>query len=165
MGVWGKEVRSQKSGDRMASARRLRSPDNFQPHTSGAGPEHVDGASGRARKIEDASFHERTAIGDAHVDAFSVHKIRDFDFGLKRKCGMCGGESLHVENFAGGSASSVIRIAVPTRDSGFGMTGANGRDGNGTRNGSARGFVTARGDDARRENDRGESEMRATRMK
>jgi hypothetical protein len=45
------------------------------------------------------------------------------------------------------------------------VTGADRRGGDGTRNRSAHGFVSARGDDARRDNDRGKSETRATRMK
>jgi len=164
MGVW-EEDRSQESDVRIASARRLRGARDFEAYTRGAGPDHVDSASGGTRQIKDASFRERTTIGDAHVDAFSILKIRDFDLGLKWKRAMRGGQSLHVENFAGGGASPVIRIAVPTRDSGFGVTGAHGRGGDGTRNGSARGFVSARGDDARSDNDRGESVTRATRMK
>ena len=101
---------------------RFRWSDHFQFHARGAGSDHVDFARGGEREIDDASFDERTAIVDAHVDLFSVVEIGDFDPSMKWKCAMRGGELFHVVNFSGGGAAAVIRIAVPTRDAGFGRS-------------------------------------------
>ena len=64
---------------------------------------------------------------DADVDLPSVVEIVHPHPGSERKRSMRGGELLHIVDFSRRGAPSVVRIAVPARDSGFSRTYFRGR--------------------------------------
>ena len=95
--------------------------DHFDADRHDAFADHVDVARCALREVDDSSFDEGSAIGDAHVDLFSVGEVGDFKPGVEGKSAMRRGEAPHVVDLAGGGVSSVVRNAVPACDSRFGL--------------------------------------------
>jgi hypothetical protein len=91
--------------------------DHFDTHSHHTFTNHIDLARRGERQIDDSAFDEWSAIGDANLDALSVGEVGYLKPGVEGKSAMRGRELFHVEDFAGGGASSIVRIAVPAGDS------------------------------------------------
>ncbi len=137
--------------------------DDLYSDTGSARSDHVDLLRGGKREIDDSSFDERTAIGDANLHSFSVIEIVHFDPGSEGERSMSGSELLHVVDLAGCGAPPVVWLAVPACDSGFGV--ADFRRRRNSRGGSA--STTRRGEQHREAKRGGENflaEVHRTRM-
>ena len=92
---------------------------DLDTHARGSRTYHIDGASGRVGKVDDAVAYKGTAIINADVDGFVVIEIYNMHESAEGQRAVRGGELLHVVDFAVGSRTPVIRMAIPTRDSDF----------------------------------------------
>ncbi len=102
----------------------LRRSDHLQSHLHDSLRDHVDLSRGAERKIDDASIDERSSIGDANVDAFSIRQVCHLDPSVEWKCSMRGSQLSHIENFAGRCLASIEWNSIPTCDSSFDHTDA-----------------------------------------
>ena len=83
------------------------------------GADERDGNGRGMRKIDDAVVNEGSAVGDADVDRFVVREIDDAHPGSERQRAVRGSEGFHVVDLAVGGGASVIRMSIPTGESGF----------------------------------------------
>ncbi len=101
--------------------------EDIEPDLSDAGSDQGDGDGGGVRKIDDPVFDEGTAIDDSHVDGLIVGEVDDSHPGSERKSAMRGSHSLHIVDLAIGGGAAVIRMTVPTSESGFAIADFRGR--------------------------------------
>ena len=98
--------------------------DHFQLHLRNARTDHVDVSRRRLREIDDAASNERTSIGDAHIDFFSIVEIANPHPSVECVGAVSGGEFFHVVHFTVRAAPSVIGRTIPTRHSRCGRADA-----------------------------------------
>ena len=102
--------------------------DNLQPNLGGSRSNHADALRGGAGKIDDASRHEGSTVSDPHIHGFSISQILNTNPGSERKRAMSRGEFLHVVSFTVGRPPAVIGMAIPARQSDFGVSGRRRRN-------------------------------------
>jgi hypothetical protein len=92
----------------------MRRGDYFKPDRSDTWPQQFDLAGSGFGKIDDASVHKRSTVGNAYVYGKTIGRVRYTDPGVERHGAMSSGQLFHVIYLAVSGLTSVIRRSIPT---------------------------------------------------
>jgi hypothetical protein len=75
------------------------------------------------RKIDNAAIYEWTSVDNPDVHRFSIIQVVNTNPSVKREGTVSGDHRFHVVDLAVGRWAAMVRMTIPTGDSGFNGSG------------------------------------------